>query len=126
MLRAATIASRGTQLALNDLIGQAAFGQATIYLVKIDDFLCGCFVLSLRQHRDRRVLQLLALGGFKIRVWRDALVDFLFDAAKKSSCTDFSMIGRRGFGKLFPEMRHVACIYGLDLTKIPPRFDTQH
>ena len=89
-------------------------GKAFIYEI-YDEQLIGCMTLSIRESGTHRYLELPLLGGRNIVLWRDDLVKFLFEQAKKHNCNKFTMIGRKGFERLFPEMRLLCCVYGRDL-----------
>lgn len=79
-----------------------------IYSVWGDDLLGG-FCLTLRE--TPRVLTMLLLGGKDLHLWRDDLVEFLQNKAKKLQCTEFYMMGPLAWGKLFPELDLVSCVY---------------
>lgn len=106
-------------------ISQARQGKCSIYLVyKTKEYspkfatidLVGCLTLSLRDTGKDLFLELPLMGGENLREWRDDLVDFLFRKAEQHKCTRFSMIGRRGFERLFPELKLLCCVYGRNLT----------
>lgn len=99
-----------------DVISQAKRKQLSIYLVIVDGEIIGCFTLSLRPARDDLYLELPLLGGKRLKEWRDELVKFLFEQAEAHECTRFTMIGRKGFEKLFPEIKLLCCVYGRNLT----------
>lgn len=122
-------ACQRTQLSvitLEETIEQASKGKCSIYLVyktkehspkfaSID--LVGCLTLSLRETERDLFLELPLMGGEDLRSWRDDLVDFLFQKAEQHKCTRFTMIGRKGFERLFPEMKLLCCVYGRNLTE---------
>lgn len=107
-------------------IQQAREGKCRIYLIykekdhspkfrSID--LMGCFTLCLRETAKDKFLELPLLGGRELRSWRDEFVKFLFERAAEHKCTRFTMIGRKGFERLFPEMKLLCCVYGRNLTQ---------
>lgn len=97
-------------------IAQARRNQASIYLVTNGQEIIGCFTLTLRTSDKDKYLELPLLGGASIATWRDMLVDFLFSYAEYYKCTKFTMIGRKGFERMFPEMKLLCCVYGRNLT----------
>lgn len=97
-------------------IRQARRAQAAIFVVTDIQEIIGCFVLTLRVSGNDRYLELPLLGGKWLKGWRDILVDFLFDYAAHHDCTKFTMIGRKGFERMFPEMKLLCCVYGRNLT----------
>lgn len=80
-----------------------------------DEELTGCFTVEIKAAKDKKVLMVSILGGKDLKLWRDNLVAFLFDIASRNKCTDFSIIGRKGFEKMFPEVKLDACIYSVKL-----------
>lgn len=97
-------------------ISQARKNLASIYLITEGQEIIGCFTLSIRTTSKDKYLELPLLGGAGIGRWRSMLVDFLFQYAEYYHCTKFTMIGRKGFEKLFPEMKLLCCVYGRNLT----------
>lgn len=98
-------------------IRQAKDGFASIYMVMENHEVIGCFTLCLRSDGKDLYLELPLLGGKKLSQWRHELVDFLFYEAAHSKCTKFTMVGRKGFERLFPEMKLLCCVYGRNLTE---------
>lgn len=90
-------------------------GDASIAFAMEENSVIGCFCLTIRAHKDRKYLMLPLFHGERIAEWRDQFVEYLFMMAKANNCTDFYMMGRKGWGKLFPEMDHIACVYGRHL-----------
>lgn len=121
-------ACRRTQISfitLEQTIEDACQGRCSVYLVyekrehtpnfaTID--LVGCVTLSLRKTPKDLLLELPLMGGENLRSWRDDLVEFLFQKASEHKCTRFTMIGRKGFERLFPELSLLCCVYGRNLT----------
>lgn len=100
---------------------QAAIARKTaIYLIKRDDDLIGCMTLSLRETSKDRFLELPLLSGVNLRSWRDDLVKFIFDQGDLYGCNRFTMIGRKGFERLYPELSLITCVYGRDLNLTRP------
>lgn len=100
---------------LNDYIEAAKQRKSLIFGAFDGENMVGCFTIDLKAGKGRKVIILSLLGGEHIKLWRDDLVKFLFDMAKQNKCTDFSMLGRKGFGKLFPELTLDGCIYSRKL-----------
>lgn len=108
--------SRLSDFTPDRVIADALDGRTTVYLVTDLGDVIGCFTLSLRNLQDGRILELPLLGGVGLAKWRDNLVEILFQIAAANRCTRFSMIGRRGFERLFPELEMLCCVYGRNLT----------
>lgn len=100
-----------------DTIESARQGLVLIYMITDFTDIIGCFTLSLRPTRNDLFLELPLLAGKRLKEWRQHLVDFLFETAKDNHCTRFSMIGRKGFERLFPELKLLCCVYGRNLTE---------
>lgn len=81
-----------------------------------DGDLIGCFTIETKQQKDRKILVLSLLGGANLSLWAQHLSDFLFLVAANNQCTDFSVIGRPGLARIFPQLTLDACIYSRKLT----------
>lgn len=104
-------------LTAEQTIQQAQQRLASIYVVTDNHEIIGCFVLSLRLTPQDKYLELPLLAGKYLKNWRTMLVDFLFEYANYNDCTKFTMIGRKGFERLFPELKLLCCVYGRNLTE---------
>lgn len=112
-------ACRRSRLAImtpEQFIEQAKHGLTLIYIVTDTNNIIGCFTLCLKLTDNDTYLELPLLAGRGLKEWRDHLVNFLFEMAAANKCTRFTMIGRRGFEKLFPELTLLCCVYGRNLT----------
>lgn len=96
---------------VDDYINSAKAKKNMIFGAYEGQNLIGSFILNISSGNGRHILILSLLGGKKIKSWRDELVEFLFAMADNNKCTDFSMVGRQGWGRLFPEMKLDGCIY---------------
>jgi len=97
-------------------IEQARKDLCLIYQVIDTNEIIGCFTLCFRTTDNDYYLELPLLAGKRLMEWRDFLVEFLFKIAADNNCTKFTMIGRKGFERLFPELSLLCCVYGRNLT----------
>ena len=71
----------------------------------------GCFYISFRQYPVGRVMSVILLGGRDFESWGVQLHEFLTALALKNGAVEFTMMGRKGWAKIFPDFEHLACIY---------------
>lgn len=102
---------------VDELVEEAKAGRTSIYVVTDLENIIGCFNLCIRSNHGRLYLELQLLGGKNLKLWRDELVQFLFLMAKQHGCSRFTVIGRKGFEKVFPELKLFCCVYGHNLTE---------
>lgn len=88
---------------------------ARFYSIINDGEPIASFILLFKNVFDGPSMTLVALGGSEPRKWRDKLVDFLEATAKEKKCVEFLMVGPPAWGRLFPEIKLVACVYGKNL-----------
>jgi hypothetical protein len=103
-------------LTAEQVIKSVTEGNGTIFIVIDNAEIIGCFTLSIRTNAADKYLELPLLAGMRLKAWRDDLVAFLFSVAGANKCTKFTMIGRKGFNRLFPELKLLTCVYGRNLT----------
>lgn len=85
-----------------------------IYTITDRDALKACFCVVF--HLDGKIMSLVLLGGEDVKSWRDEFVEFLFATAKKNGAVQFTMMGPLAWGKLFPELKLMSCVFGINLT----------
>lgn len=99
---------------INDYIEAAKRKQSLIFGVFSPEMI-GCFLVDLKAGKGRKVLIISLLGGYNLKLWREDLLKFMLDMGKQNQCTDFSMLARKGFEKICPELTLDACIYSMRL-----------
>lgn len=87
-------------------------GHALVATCLNNNVVIGGFVFTIKYQNDLKYLVLNLFHGRDMKIWRDEFVKFIFKLAEANECTDFYMLGRKGWGRLFPEMEHIACVYG--------------
>lgn len=94
-------------------IGQVQAGIGMIYCVFVDNVLAGTLFINFRLINGEKKMTLVLLGSEinKLHTWSNDLVYFLRRLKSDQKASHFSILGRRGFGRLFKELRHVACVY---------------
>lgn len=114
-LRAAVNYSPFNCLTIENYVEEAKINKKMIIGVYIADKITGAFVMHTNEGDQRKILMLSLLGGKQVKLWRDDLVEFILQMGKDNACTDFSMVGRKGWGKLFPELTLDGFIYSRKL-----------
>lgn len=100
---------------INDYLQAAREHKTIIFGVYDTTETVGVFTVDLKVGKGLKVLILSLLAGKNIMSWRDDLSKFLFTLAEANKCTDFSVLGRKGFGKIFPELTLDGYIYSRKL-----------
>lgn len=98
---------------------QAKSGAGEIYLVFHKQKLHGAMFLNFRMLSDKRVvMNLPLLGGSEMWLWAKDLGEFLHNKARQIGADEFTILGREGWGKLFPELEKIGSIFRRKLTVV--------
>lgn len=92
-------------------LDQARHGQGCIYETLLDSRLTGCFFFNYVTNHLGRTMNLILLGGERLPLWAADLSRFLNTLCHENEIDQFTMLGRKGFEKLFPELEPIACVY---------------
>lgn len=101
---------------LDMAISEAAAGIGLFYDVLLGDVLVGSLFIDFRVLHLGKTMQLALLGGTRLADWRHDLVSFLYRLARNNKADEFTIFGRPGWGRLFPELNPVGCIFRKKLT----------
>lgn len=103
-------------------IAKSNSGEGAIYQWFLDGQPLGAMFLDFRveliDNKECKTMNLILLGGTKINLWAEDLELFLFKLAEQLRIDEFTALGRKGWGRFFPSMEHVACLYRVKLTNI--------
>lgn len=105
----------GDFLSAKVVFREAVNGSATIHVVRVDGNLRGVFSTNVRELDGKKVLCVTMLSGVGICDWFSELVLFLKNKASDIGAKKFTILGRRGWGKLYPDFEEIGVIYGLNL-----------
>lgn len=94
-----------------EALNLARVGYIDIYLVLRDRKLTGALCLM----ANKGVLDIILLGGEQMVAWKDDLRAFIIDIMRKTGCKTLSVTGRKGFMRLFPELRPTGIVYGFTI-----------
>jgi hypothetical protein len=103
-----------SDITVNDVISYARAGLAEIYLV-IDGDICGAFCLMYGHNNAGKMVDIVLLGGKDLDTWKEPVKAYIIDIAKKNGCNQLFLIGRHGFGKLFPVLKPVGTVYMMEI-----------
>lgn len=95
---------------VSDALRQSRNGVGKIFCVYNEKKLVGSFFLNFKTNHIGRIINLVLLGGMEIEKWKDDLSAFLNDFCKKNKATEFMLLGRRGWERMFPELEYVSCV----------------
>lgn len=90
-------------------LDQARSNQGEIWLVRQNQDVLGAFFINFIGSVGLHV-NLPLLGGQKIELWKDDLSQFLNQRCRDLGAIEFTMFGRPGWGKMFPELENMGCV----------------
>lgn len=68
-------------------------------------------ITEVRKYPRNRVLLILFAGGTDIKGWKDTIKQYFADFASRNKCDEMQVIGRLGWGRIFPETKTAWAIY---------------
>lgn len=83
--------------------------------VKNNSRLVASIYLTITEQEIGLVLTSVLFGGVEFDEWYLELRDYYYALAKKYKCDHFTLMGRRGFKKYFPELEEVATVFRVKL-----------
>lgn len=94
-------------------IAQTQAGIGCIHCVWVDNVLCGCLFINFRIVEGEKKMTLVLLGcqPHQFHIWANDLIYFLRCVKRDQKASNFSILARKGFGRMFKELRHVACVF---------------
>lgn len=113
-LEAATKQSGG-DLTITDALAFAKQGIAEVYLIFTKQELLGAMCIVYGKGIHGKILDVALLGGRRLREWRSEVKDYVIDLAKQRQCRQVIIIGRDGWGKIFPILKPIGTVYALDI-----------
>lgn len=96
---------------LETVFGQSQAGIGLIYIVFADNVLTGSLFINFRIVDGEKKMTLVLLGGISLRNWSNDLMYFLRRLKSDQKAAHFSILGRPGLGRMFKNLRHIACLY---------------
>lgn len=106
----------GGMVSVKKTIREFKLGRDIFVLVKNETILRGAIHLNITQQETGRVLTSILLGGDDFGEWADELRKFYYKLAHDNECHEFSLMGRRGFKRYFPELQEIATVFRVRLT----------
>lgn len=91
--------------------------KGNIVNVYMDGQLTGCFFIRTKEYHVGLVLEIILLGGECFSDWSQALYGFIINTAKENKADEISIVGRKGWGRLFKELIPMATIFRKKMNK---------
>lgn len=85
-------------------------GQGEIWAVCEKDAVLGAFFINFVTNETGRYVNLPLLGGKNMDHWKEALSQFLNQRCRDEKAVAFTLLGRPGWKKAFPELEHAGCV----------------
>lgn len=104
--------SPANDITVLDALAHVRSGTGDIYLAYRDD-LCGTFFLMCGKGNNGKILDVVLLGGDDFMSWRNEVKEFTINLAKSMGCNQVWIVGREGWGHVFPDMEPIGTVYCL-------------
>lgn len=101
----------GGYFTLDMAIAEEKAGIGAFYCVFVDEKIHGCFFLRYRLIHIGKIMEVVLLGGIEIELWADDLNKILKEIAKDQKANEITLVGRKGWGRLFHDLEQVSCFY---------------
>lgn len=109
----------GGLLGVRKALETARHGQSIFVFVKNAIILRGAIYLTITHQDTGKVLTSVLFGGDNFDEWASELREYYYKLAKEHDCDEFSLLGRRGFQRFFPELKEVATVFRVILKAKP-------
>lgn len=114
-LDAAAKASPANDITSTDALADAASGYALLYLIEHGGILYGAACLVFAQGDRGKILNVSLLGGRDFGRWGKQFHDFVIRLAQATECASVLLMGRKGWGRIFPHLKPIGVIYAYDV-----------
>lgn len=101
----------GGYFTLDMALAEANAGIGAFYCIFVDEKLHGCFFLRYRLIHIGKIMEVVLLGGIGIELWAKELDRILKEIAKDQRANEITLVGRKGWGRLFHDLEQVSCFY---------------
>lgn len=91
-------------------------GLGYIYTAYYNDRIIGCFFINFSLVSGGKILSIILMGGENTQLWFEDIEDFFSNLAKQCECFKLTLMGRRGWGKIYPSLKEEAVLYSKNLT----------
>lgn len=105
----------GGILSVENILNNFDPNHGLLIIIKTNDFTIGSIYLTFSQQETGKVMSSVLLGGDGFGEWAAELSQFYYKIAKENDCNEFTLMGRRGFKRYFPELEEVATVFRVSL-----------
>ncbi len=105
----------GGMLSVENILNNFVENHGLLIIVKSKKETIGSIYLTITQQEVGKVMTSVLLGGERFSEWKDELREFYYKTARENGCDKFSLLGRRGFKKFFPELKEIATLFEVSL-----------
>lgn len=93
-----------------DIIRKTKEEKGYLFLIKIRGEIFGIFYFIFKSP-ENIYLDIQVLAGKKMPLWKDSFMAFVKNLMRNAGCEEVWITGRKGFEKVFPELKPVGTIY---------------
>ena len=86
-------------------------GDMQAHAYEQDDSIKMAAITEIRQYPRSRVLLILFAGGANLSGWKDTIKQYFEGFAAWNKCNEMQVIGRLGWGRIYPETKTAWAIY---------------
>jgi len=104
------------KVAPGDVLDSAARGESQVWVQYLDGLPAAVVVTAIDVYPTaRRVLKVMLAAGRDARRWRPHIQTALESFGRKNQCDSLEIIGRRGWGKLYPDYQEIETVFSKEL-----------
>lgn len=115
LLAKAVLKSPTSDLTVEDAMAYAQAGTGEIVGITDGSKLIGCVFFMYGKGRDGLILDVALLGGNVVMKHMKAIREYAINLSKSKGCIAIWVMGREGWGKVFPDMKPIGIIYELKI-----------
>lgn len=102
-----------SDITVQDALQMVAAGTAELYAVNHNEELSGAALFMYGKSNKGAILDVAMLGGINIMKWADDIKQFAISKAQEHGCVSIWTIGRKGWGRVFKDMKPIGIVYEL-------------
>lgn len=95
---------------LSDLDADVLSGRALLWVVSVDKRIHCAAVTQIQKTQASKVCMILTCGGSELKSWAH-LLSGVEQYAKEEGCDCVRFIGRKGWGRIYPDYRPVGVVF---------------
>jgi hypothetical protein len=96
---------------------QTRCGVGWLHLIQQENALKGVFFANFRSEPNKGIIyNIVLLAGDDMEAWKDDIYAFWYQKAKALAASEVILFGRRGWGRIFPDLEEIGTIFRKKMT----------